>query len=125
MLSVTPRGFAAVSVQPRAIMKRLKQATLFDHLGRVGEAGPSVIRVRVCQVSESQPLLVGGDLREPCCEHEEPPIPPMIEHSLLEVAITRSRPLADTEIYTLLTTAQDNITDEELETRSFTFGGGQ
>ena len=50
---------------------------------------------------------------------------PMIERSLLEVAITGSRPLSDSEMYTLLTAAQDNITDDELDTRSFTFGGGQ
>ena len=49
----------------------------------------------------------------------------MIELSLLEVAITLSRPLADSEMYTLLTAAQDNITDDEFDIRSFTFGGGQ
>ena len=105
-------------------MKRMKQATLFNYDYTSREAGPSDIEVQDCQVSESesQPIL-SGELSEPCCEHENRPI--TFEHSLLEVAITRSRPLADTEMYTLLTTMQDDIPDDELDTRSFTFGGGQ
>ena len=89
-----------------SIIKRMKQATLFNYDCTRREAGPSGIEVQDCQVSESesQPIL-SGELSEPCCEHENRPI--AFEHSRLEVAITRSRPLADTEIYTLLTTTQD------------------
>ena len=80
-------------------MKKMKQATLFNsYYDYSREAGPSGIEVQDCQVSESesQPIL-SGELNEPCCEHENRPI--AFEYSLLEVAITRSRPLAECAVH--------------------------
>ena len=45
-------------------------------------------------------------------------------HTPLEVAIACSRALTDSEKYELLMTVQD-IADDKLDTRSFTFGSGR
>ena len=98
--------------------KKFKQATLFE-LAFDGGYGAQESEMRNEQRQLSQEYVQPATATLSKSQLQEPE---GLQSSLLQIAIRHTRELTADDKYRLLTTVQDDIRDDELDTRSFPAG---